>query len=604
MHHRRTDLLRIQGAEIHLRLHRECPAGAVEGPKDQLLDNPAFEAGRLVEMEAEEAHRHHHQEHIRLRHRAAQAVVAGVSDPIHLRHHRRRRRVHHHRAMADSPPVQAEAGAGDGGGSTRNKQLEFFREVCRRKIMRRLLFIIMFASCTGSFAYGQFIDDALRFSTPGISVGARALGMGGAYTGVANDYSALYWNPAGLAQLQYGEFSFGLSLLNNGDQSGFLSSSQSLTTNALKLNTLGLAYPVPVKRGSLVLAFGYTRQSDFTTGVSFSGFNSSGSIIQLWAPDGRPYPQDITIAEDLKLAYADTTTGLFNSPIKGQLTQLGKATEEGGLNNWSAGAAIDVAKNFSLGLTLTYVSGTYKYSRSYKEQDTRNVYSQYPFDFDELTVEDDVESDLSGVNATFGLMYRDPDRFRFGVTVKTPTSFNIKETFNTTTQSRFDNGDVYGPFDDPGSNKYTVVTPWVFGAGASVVIRDLVVSGDVEYTDWTQTEFQDANQDLLNKNRDIKNSFRPTANLRGGLEYEVQNMGLRLRGGFMYRVSPFQGDPSSFDQKYVTAGLGIPLGESAMLDLGYAHGWWNTYRSNYAGSPQVNEKINTNNFLATVSARF
>lgn len=39
-----------------------------------------------------------------------------------------------------------------------------------------------------------------------IGVGARGLGMGGAYTALTDDASGLYWNPAGLAGLQKREF--------------------------------------------------------------------------------------------------------------------------------------------------------------------------------------------------------------------------------------------------------------------------------------------------------------------------------------------------------------------------------------------------------------
>ena len=58
------------------------------------------------------------------------------------------------------------------------------------------------------FVYGQnepqFVTDVGNVGTSAatfleIGVGARAMAMGGAYAAVANDVSALYWNPAGIA---------------------------------------------------------------------------------------------------------------------------------------------------------------------------------------------------------------------------------------------------------------------------------------------------------------------------------------------------------------------------------------------------------------------
>lgn len=45
------------------------------------------------------------------------------------------------------------------------------------------------------------------------SVGARALGMGGAFVGVANDATAIYWNPAGLAGQQSSILVFGTDIM-------------------------------------------------------------------------------------------------------------------------------------------------------------------------------------------------------------------------------------------------------------------------------------------------------------------------------------------------------------------------------------------------------
>jgi hypothetical protein len=55
---------------------------------------------------------------------------------------------------------------------------------------------LMAATGVGKYA-GEFIS---------LGVGGRALGMGGAFVALANDVTAGYWNPAGLAQINYPQF--------------------------------------------------------------------------------------------------------------------------------------------------------------------------------------------------------------------------------------------------------------------------------------------------------------------------------------------------------------------------------------------------------------
>src|SRR5258708_2353878 len=59
-----------------------------------------------------------------------------------------------------------------------------------------------------------------------VGVGARGLGMGGAYTALADDANAVYWNPAGLAQVEKREFQASDSELALNTREGFFSFAQ------------------------------------------------------------------------------------------------------------------------------------------------------------------------------------------------------------------------------------------------------------------------------------------------------------------------------------------------------------------------------------------
>jgi len=66
-----------------------------------------------------------------------------------------------------------------------------------RAVVTALLVPLVLAAPAGATKYaGEFLK---------IQVGARALGMGGAFTAVADDATAPYWNPAGMVYLPYRE---------------------------------------------------------------------------------------------------------------------------------------------------------------------------------------------------------------------------------------------------------------------------------------------------------------------------------------------------------------------------------------------------------------
>ncbi len=82
----------------------------------------------------------------------------------------------------------------------------------------RKLFTTQFAVVTvflilATASHGQYVSNVSKVGTTAanfleIGVGSRAIGMGGAYVSVAEDVSAIYWNPAGLARLEHGEAGF------------------------------------------------------------------------------------------------------------------------------------------------------------------------------------------------------------------------------------------------------------------------------------------------------------------------------------------------------------------------------------------------------------
>lgn len=67
---------------------------------------------------------------------------------------------------------------------------------------RMAIFLILLAcSILVNTVHADVDFDYLHGSDLGTGIGARAISMSGAFTAIADDASAVFWNPAGLAQL-------------------------------------------------------------------------------------------------------------------------------------------------------------------------------------------------------------------------------------------------------------------------------------------------------------------------------------------------------------------------------------------------------------------
>jgi hypothetical protein len=159
-------------------------------------------------------------------------------------------------------------------------------------------------------------DDGSPFSLGrSQDIAARPMALGGSYSAVASDASALFYNPAGLSAVKRHEWLFSLeqsNLTSRGRSGGY--AARRLDQEILRVQSLGYLLPIPTSRGGLSFAFGFYRPRTFSDLIAF---------------------EDSLSAERGAYRYE----------------------AEGTLNHYRAGMGLDLAPDLTLGLAVGFVGG-------------------------------------------------------------------------------------------------------------------------------------------------------------------------------------------------------------------------------------------------------
>ncbi len=122
--------------------------------------------------------------------------------------------------------------------------------------------------CVTSLSYAQNINWNLT------GAGARAAGFGGAFIGVADDATAISWNPAGLTQLIDPEFSAVVRIISDSYDYVWSGSTDNITIGHFTPNFASAVYPFDLGGRRIVAGIAYQQMLDFYS--EWEGVNSSG----------------------------------------------------------------------------------------------------------------------------------------------------------------------------------------------------------------------------------------------------------------------------------------------------------------------------------------
>ncbi|MDE0428068.1 MAG: hypothetical protein OXN25_24705 [Candidatus Poribacteria bacterium] len=396
-----------------------------------------------------------------------------------------------------------------------------------------LTFICLFATASFAPISTAQVEEMAIGKTFG--VGARAMGMGGASLGLADDFTALYWNPAGMAQIQKFEMFSSLSHNTAIADTYFTGDAVKTATSRsqMRLNSIGFVYPFQARQGGWAIAFGYNRPQNFDYQTAIQGIDPSSGT------------------EFSGLAINETDV------------------YSGGIGIWSFGTSVYVSKHILIGGSLDFWHGN-----SLNELDvTATDIVDIDRELARFRYDDEIDREYSGVGGRIGLLAHLTDEISLGVNVVSPVELGVDELWYQSTIADYDDGERSSDTES-GALVYDIERPFEVGTGIAVKLFDkqLIFAGDLQLTDWTQTRYDPAPADDISQDN-FEEYYATTLQVRLGVEYRIPIITTHIRLGYLRDPIPFRSTQVD-THDFLTAGVGKIFEDSLKLDVTYVLGGW------------------------------
>ena len=400
--------------------------------------------------------------------------------------------------------------------------------------MRKLSVLALAVFLTALLITNVFASNGTQVGT----VGARSTAMGSCFRGLADDWSAVFFNPAGLTKL--GRLTFGGSV-------GLIMASGSYTQEAYPT-----AYTVVPPYAGM-----YTDQRDLVDKTFYvpalaAIFKPNEKLalgLAFYAPFGLGTEYDLLFVPDA-----------FGNP-----TALPKENEhysDHQVINIQPTMAYQVSEKVSFGLGVSYIWG---------KMDLRKVALPFHPLFQQRII---VENDMKGSGSTFGfnagLLVDFSEKFSLGLSGRYALDLKLTGDFTQNIYTLFAIADQ--------EIEYTVEEaklplPWTVGAGiAFKPSPKLTLTADVSITNWESWGDIEIKVEELDEPVTLKENWSNTIEMGFGFEFRAldkETSKFFVRGGFYTVDSPVPDetmDPTILDpcRRYViTGGLGLDLGKVA-----------------------------------------